>query len=139
MRQFTVLILVLFLFCQAASQSAHSTPPEAFARKSADFIPVAVWYGGGKARAPMLEPNPKEKRPVWREDIAKIKGLGFNTIRAWVDWATAEPVEGQFNFETIDVLMDLAEEAGLKVMIQVYADSAPDWVGKKYPDSHFVS
>ena len=22
---------------------------------AADFLPMAVWYGGGKARAPMLE------------------------------------------------------------------------------------
>lgn len=102
-------------------------------------FPFAVWYGGGKARAPMLEPDPKSKRNLWRSDLRAIKALGLNAIRCWVDWATAEPVQGQFNFDTIDVLMELAEEVGLKVIIQVYADSAPDWVGKKYPDSHFVA
>jgi beta-galactosidase len=35
--------------------------------------------------------------------------------------------------------MELAESIGLKVIIQVYADSAPDWVGKKYSDAHFVA
>jgi len=102
------------------------------------FLPMAVWYGGGKARAPILEPNPKAHVSSWRTDLQKIKELGFNAIRCWADWATAEPREGEFNFETIDILMDLAEEVGLKVIIQVYADSAPEWVGKKYPDSHFI-
>ena len=26
------------------------------------FIPIAVWYGGGKVRAPMLEPDPAAHR-----------------------------------------------------------------------------
>jgi hypothetical protein len=26
-----------------------------------DFFPMAVWYGGGKARAPMLEPDAQSK------------------------------------------------------------------------------
>jgi Beta-galactosidase len=36
-------------------------------------------------------------------------------------------------------LTDLAGEVGLKVICQVYIDSAPDWVGQKYPDSAFVA
>ena len=33
----------------------------------------------------------------------------------------------------------MAQEEGLKVLLQVYMDSAPRWVGVKYPDSLFVS
>src|SRR5690606_24486293 len=32
-----------------------------------------------------------------------------------------------------------AEEEGLRLVLQVYMDSAPQWVGRKYPDSLFVS
>jgi beta-galactosidase len=127
------LLTVGLLLPEMAEQQAA---PE---KKSADFFPMAVWYGGGKARAPMLAPDPKNQRQIWRTDLEKIRELGFNAIRCWVDWATAEPQQGQFNFDTIDVLAGLAEEVGLKVIIQVYADSAPDWVGKKYPDSHFIA
>jgi beta-galactosidase len=102
------------------------------------FVPIAVWYGGGKARAPMLEARPQEKRDLWRTDLQQIRKLGFNTVRCWIDWASAEPTEGQFNLDTIDVLTGLAEETGLRVVIQVYMDSAPDWVGRKFPDSQFV-
>jgi beta-galactosidase len=100
---------------------------------------VAVWYGGGKARAPMLERNARSKKEIWRKDVQQIKALGFNTVRAWIDWASGEPREGAYDLETLDVLLELAEETGLKLVLQVYMDSAPPWVGEKYPDSMFVS
>jgi len=33
----------------------------------------------------------------------------------------------------------LAQEVGLRVMVQMYADAAPDWVGKAYPHARFVT
>jgi beta-galactosidase len=106
---------------------------------AADFLPMAVWYGGGKARAPMLERDARAKKETWRKDIRQIKALGFNTVRTWIDWATGEPRQGEYHFENLDVIVELAEEEGLKVFLQVYMDSAPRWLGVKYPDSHFIS
>ncbi|HWB95605.1 MAG TPA: beta-galactosidase, partial [Bryobacteraceae bacterium] len=106
---------------------------------AADFFPVAVWYGGGKARAPMLEKDARAKKEIWRKDIRQIKALGFNTVRTWIDWATGEPREHEYHFENLDVILELAQEEGLKVFLQVYMDSAPRWVGAKYPDSLFIS
>jgi beta-galactosidase len=57
-----------------------------------------------------------QKKDVWRKDLEQIRGLGFNTVRAWIDWATGEPAEGRYNFETLDVI---TEEVGLKVLVQV--------------------
>jgi len=106
---------------------------------AADFLPVSVWYGGGKARAPMLEKDARSKKELWRKDIRQIKALSFNTVRTWIDWATGEPREHDYHFENLDVLLELAQEEGLKVFLQVYMDSAPRWIGTKYPDSLFVS
>jgi beta-galactosidase len=103
------------------------------------FFPMAVWYGGGQARAPMLERDARSKKELWRKDVHSIKQLGFNTLRAWIDWASGEPEQGKYDFETLDVLLELAEEEGLKLVLQVYMDSAPHWVGERYPDSLFVS
>jgi beta-galactosidase len=103
------------------------------------FFPMAVWYGGGKARAPMLEPDPRAKKEIWRRDLRAIKSLGFNTVRCWMDWATGEPSEGVYQFDTIGVLLELTEQEGLKVIIQTYMDAAPDWVGRKYSDAFYVS
>lgn len=109
------------------------------AEKHRGHYPVSVWYAGGKARAPMLEKVTPEKIPLWRKDLQQIKDLGFNTVRCWVEWTNNEPVEGQYDFSTLETLVDLAGEVGLRVIVQVYIDSAPDWVGQKYPDSKFVA
>ncbi len=103
------------------------------------FFPVSVWYGGGKARAPMLEPITPDSRRQWREDLLKMKGLGFNTVRTWIEWSSGEPRPGEYHFEQLELLLELAKEVGLKVLVQVYVDSAPAWVGQKFPDGLFVA
>jgi beta-galactosidase len=117
--------------------SAASAAPAAPAAR--EVFPMAVWYGGGKARAPMLEADPHAKKEVWRRDLKQIKALGFNAVRCWIDWASGESAPGRYRLDTLDVLLSLAEEEGLSVVVQVYMDSAPDWVGRRHPDSLFVS
>jgi len=114
--------------------------PNGFADdKTRDFFPVSVWYPGGKARAPMLETVTPESAAVWRKDLEQIKSLGFNTVRTWVEWTACEKEEGRYDFGALTTVVDLAGEIGLKVIVQVYIDSAPDWVGARYPDGKFVS
>jgi beta-galactosidase len=103
------------------------------------FIPIAVWYTGGRTRATMVRPPQADSEAGWRKDLQTIQACGFNTVRAWVDWATGEPRPGEYHFEAIDLLMELAEEVGLRVIIQIYLDSAPDWLVKAYPDCRYVS
>ncbi len=119
--------------------SPASPAPSAAADKAKGFFPVSVWYAGGKARAPMLETVTPRSREAWRKDLAEIKRLGFNTVRTWVEWTACEKEEGRYDFGALRLLADLAGEAGLRVIIQVYIDSAPDWVGADFPDGKFVS
>ncbi len=107
------------------------------ARPTEDFFPVSVWYSGGKARAPMLSTLTDASADEWRRDLERIRSLGFNAVRTWVEWAHCEPREGEFHFENLKLLCRLAQEANLRVIVQVYADSAPDWVGRKHPDAMF--
>ena len=102
-----------------------------------DFFPFSVWYSGGKARAPMLSKITESSKAEWRADLQQIKDLGFNTVRTWVEWATCEPEPGKYNFNNLELLMSLAEEVGLRVFIQVYVDSAPDWVAHNFPHALF--
>jgi beta-galactosidase len=125
-----VIILFLISLLVCAGGALHAEAP---------FFPISVWYAGGKARAPMLEPVTAQSRKLWREDLQKIKDLGFNTVRCWVEWTACEPRRGEFHFEQLELLLGLAQEVGLKVLVQVYADSAPDWVGERFPDGHFVA
>jgi beta-galactosidase len=103
------------------------------------FFPVAVWYSGGKARAPMLESITPDSPRLWKEDLTKIRQLGFNTVRTWVEWNVAEPEEGTYHLENLDLLLRLANEVELKVIVQAYVDSAPEWAGKKYPDGRYAA
>src|SRR5262252_3847289 len=103
------------------------------------FYPVSVWYSGGKARAPMLEQVNAGSARLWKEDLLKIKGLGFNAVRTWVEWNVGEPREGEYHLENLDLLLRLANEVGLKVIVQVYVDSAPEWVGTKYPEGRYAA
>ncbi len=78
-----------------------------------------------------------ESPRLWKDDLLKIKKLGFNTVRTWVEWNVGEPREGEYHLENLDLLLRLANEVGLKVIVQVYVDSAPEWVGQKYPGGHY--
>ena len=119
----------------AFAASAAAAPAD----RTRGFFPVSVWYAGGKARAPMLETVTPASREAWKKDIAQIKRLGFNTVRTWIEWTACEKTEGRYDFSALQLLTDLAGEAGLRVIVQVYIDSAPDWVEARHPDSKFVS
>lgn len=118
----------------AASLACGQTAPQ----DGNSFYPAAVWYSGGKARAPMLEPVDATSSQRWGADLDQIKAAGFNTVKTWIDWQTGEPSRGRYNFANLDLLMRLAQERGLHVIIQIYLDSAPDWVGRLYPEGRFV-
>lgn len=87
----------------------------------------------------MLEPVNDTSRIRWKKDLQQIKKLGFNTVRTWVEWTACEPAPGRYRFDNLRLLLELAREAGLKVLVQVYVDSAPDWVGENWPDARFVA
>ena len=129
------------LFTAALALSLLGSTPAAGAPadKTHGFFPVSVWYAGGKARAPMLETVTPQSRETWKKDLDEIRRLGFNTVRTWVEWTACEKTEGRYDFSALELLTDLAGEAGLRVIVQVYIDSAPDWVGRRLPDAKFVS
>ena len=77
--------LAAALLLLAAASGARAQP----APLKEPVFPMAVWYGGGKARAPMLEADPRGKKEEWRRDLKQIRALGFNTVRCWIDWASA--------------------------------------------------
>jgi len=101
-------------------------------------FPVSVWYGANRARAPMFWEIQGEDHKRIRADFQSIRSSGFNTVRLWYDWLTAEKRPDQWDFSGIITLLELSHQAGLKSVIQVYSDSAPNWVESEYPDSLFM-
>ena len=127
-------LVLLGAVLAGASLAASQTAPPG----GNSFYPAAVWYSGGKARAPMLEPVDATSAQRWGADLDQIKADGFNTVKTWIDWQTGEPSRGKFNFSNLDLLMRLAHERGLRVIVQIYMDSAPSWIGRLYPTGRFV-
>lgn len=132
-------LLVLVTLLTALTLSPPQKAAEPSGANQPAFFPVAVWYSGGKARPPMLDPVTPASAAEWKQDLLKIKGLGFNSFRTWVEWNTGEPRPGEYHLENLDLLLRLAQEVGLKVLVQVYVDSAPEWVGQKYPDGRYAA
>ena len=85
----------------------------------------------------MLSTIHENSEEEWREDLHQIKDLGFNTVRTWVEWAKCEPEPDTYNFENLELLLRLVNETGLRVFIQIYVDSAPDWVAHHHPHALF--
>lgn len=102
---------------------------------TAPFVPVGVWYGGGTAQPPIAPRDPAPERDAWRADLEAIRALGFNSITGWVDWAGAEPRPGDYRLDALDQLLTLAGDAGLRVILQLYPDVAPDWPASRFPDA----
>ncbi|MFZ0516384.1 MAG: beta-galactosidase [Acidobacteriaceae bacterium] len=135
-------VLALFLLAGVAPAKSHTAsaiaPAGTDTSASNSFFPMAVWYSGGKARAPMLGPVDANSAQQWGQDLDQIKRVGFNTVKTWIDWSTAEPAPGDFDFKNLNLLLQLAHQRGLRVIVQIYMDSAPDWVGQHFPDARFV-
>ncbi len=138
-KQFLIALLGVTLLMGCGNKRKWYTIdfPTEKVKYEADFLPISVWYSGGKARAPMLSEITDSSEVEWRRDLEQIKKLGFNTVRTWVEWAHCEPRPGEYHFENLRLLCRLAQEQDLRVIIQLYVDSAPDWVGKRYPDSRY--
>ena len=74
------------VLCAMVMRAASHATEEQNKGVEESFFPVSVWYSGGKARAPMLDPINADSPRLWKADLLKIKGLGFNTVRTWVEW-----------------------------------------------------
>jgi beta-galactosidase len=74
-----------------------------------------------------------------RSDIRLMKAAGFNVVRmGHLAWDSYEPSEGQFDFEWFDKVMDMMNEAGIKVILDIAVRPAPIWLHRKFPSIDVV-
>ncbi|MFW6304103.1 MAG: beta-galactosidase, partial [Candidatus Sumerlaeota bacterium] len=88
------------------------------------FIMGAQYY-----RAPT--PGPE----AWEQDLDRMRELGCNAVKYWVQWRWSSREPGAYYFDDLDRLMDLASERDLRVTLNVIFDVAPLWLYEKYPDA----
>ncbi|MDD2708480.1 MAG: beta-galactosidase [Verrucomicrobiae bacterium] len=89
-------------------------------------------YGAQYYRAPT------PSREHWSEDLRTMADQGFNQVKFWAQWRWMNPAPGEFVFDDLDELMDLAREAGLGVTINVIFDVAPVWLFAKHPGARMI-
>jgi beta-galactosidase len=69
-----------------------------------------------------------------KTDIRLMKEAGMNVVRlGHLAWDSYEPADGVFDFEWFDEVMDLLDEAGIKVILDIAIRPAPIWLHTKYP------
>jgi beta-galactosidase len=94
----------------------------------ADLMKVGVFY--------YPEQWPENQ---WERDLNNIAKLGFEfTHLAEFSWTFIEPEEGQFDFSWLDKAVDLANKAGLKIIMCTPTLCPPAWMGEKYPEIYLV-
>jgi beta-galactosidase len=69
-----------------------------------------------------------------QRDIQLMKDAGFKVVRmGHLAWDSYEPSEGKFDFDWFDKVMDMMNEAGIKVILDIAIRPAPIWLHHKYP------
>ena len=77
-------------------------------------------------RAPT--PLPEE----WESDLIKMGDAGLDTIQIRIQWRWNERREGEYYFDDVDNLFDLAEKHNKQVIIKFMLETAPDYIFQKY-------
>src|SRR3954453_5451603 len=75
--------------------------------------------------------TPTHRLPLWD----RLAGTGIGTVIGTVSWAQVEPVEGTFDFGTVDAQLDEARARGLRLVLiwfgafkNAASTYAPGWV-----------
>ena len=89
-------------------------------------VVVSVWYNG-PATQPPAGLKPSVSADTLRQDLAMIRGAGFNGVTTWISWRDGEPRRGVLALTQLDRLVELASAAGLHVDIEVYTEDQPAW------------
>ncbi len=68
----------------------------------------------------------------WNKDLANIRRLGLEVIQLRPQWRWHERNEGEFNFDDLDRLFDLAAKHKLKVIFKFFLPCGPQWLFDNY-------
>ena len=84
-------------------------------------------------------PHDNKNSEKIQHDIQLMKDAGFNVVRmGHLAWDSYEPSEGKFDFEWFDQVMDMMNDAGIKVILDIAIRPAPIWLHHKYPSIDII-
>lgn len=74
----------------------------------------------------------------WADDLKKMKDSGLDAVQLWLVWGWIEPAPDAFRFEDYDQLIELADQAGLQVVLSTIAAVHPYWIHREIPGSEMI-
>lgn len=82
--------------------------------------------------------NPEQwlDRPdILAKDIELMKQTNCNVMSVGIfSWSALEPVEGEFQFEWLDNVLDNLADNGISVFLATPSGARPAWLSERYPD-----
>lgn len=76
------------------------------------------------------EPSPP--RSAWKMDLERIAAGGFAGIQLRPQWRWHERRDGEFTWDELHELCEMAAGQGLRVVVQFIAEMAPGWFFNKF-------
>ena len=86
-------------------------------------------FGAQYYRAPTPEPA------CWEGDLRRMRELGFNAVKFFVQWRWSHRGAEQYYFDDLDRLLELAGANGLGVTLNILLDMSPTWLYREFPDA----
>lgn len=80
--------------------------------------------------------NPEQwPEAVWADDMTRMRELGIGLVAINIfGWASIEPRPGVFDFASLDRVMDLLHENGIRVNLGTGTSSPPPWLTTRHPE-----
>jgi beta-galactosidase len=99
------------------------------------FLKAQELYVGANYH-PHDDKNPEKIK----RDVQLMKDAGFKVVRmGHLAWDSYEPSEGKFDFDWFDKVMDMMNEAGIEVILDIAIRPAPIWLHCKYPSIDIIN
>ncbi|MCV5276059.1 beta-galactosidase, partial [Escherichia coli] len=72
---------------------------------------------------------------ILAKDIELMKQTNCNVMSVGIfSWSALEPVEGEFQFEWLDNVLDNLADNGISVFLATPSGARPAWLSERYPD-----
>ncbi|RYV49852.1 beta-galactosidase [Pengzhenrongella frigida] len=80
--------------------------------------------------------NPEQwDSEVWQEDVLLMREAGVDLVAINIfGWSHLEPRPGEYDFTTLDTVMDLLHENGIRVNLGTGTSSPPPWLTTAHPE-----
>lgn len=78
---------------------------------------------------------PTPERACWAGDLRRMRELGFNAVKMFVQWRWSHRQPEAYYFDDLDELMTLAGAQGLGVTLNLLLDMSPTWLFREFPDA----